>query len=138
MAIVLLAFAACHPRIGVSAKSPDSRYVAYVRNHPTIDPPEQSIWLGETQIERLGGDTDWCNTIVWSADSARVAYLIQDARLVVVDAKTAKPVTSLWLVPRDGYPTSHEAKHLALTREGVQFDDCVRRTASCSRKSLSL
>ena len=144
MAVVLLALAACDakmlgiPPVAVSAKSPDGRYVAFVRNHPTIDPPEQSIWLGGTQIERLGGDVDWCRRIVWSDDSSRVAYLIQDARLVVVDARSAKPVASVWLVPHDAYPTSHAAECIKLTPEGVQYDDCVRGTATCSRKTLPL
>ena len=35
------------PRTPVSATSPDGNYVAFVCNHPDIDPPSQSIWLGE-------------------------------------------------------------------------------------------
>ncbi len=65
------------PRASISVASPDQSAVAFVRNHPTIDPPAQSLWLrdehGETQLRQLAPDFDWCNTIVWSGDGTTVA-----------------------------------------------------------------
>jgi hypothetical protein len=44
----------------------------------------------ETDILTLGPDSDWCDTAVWSGDSATVAFLVQHARRVLVDAKSAR------------------------------------------------
>lgn len=33
------------PRVPVRAASPDGRFVAYVKNHPSTDPPDQTLWL---------------------------------------------------------------------------------------------
>jgi len=59
--------------------SPDGRVVAFVRNHPNVDPPDQSLWLKDsngraTELTRLAPDADWCNLIVWSSDSTRVTF----------------------------------------------------------------
>jgi len=52
------------PRVAAARQSPDGHYRAIVRNHPSIDPPEQSLWLGADdgsdaeQILKLSGDQD--------------------------------------------------------------------------------
>lgn len=122
------------PSTPVSAPSPDGRYVAFVRNHPDIDPPSQSIWVGErsgaaTQVARLGPDSDWCNTIVWSPDSTTVGFLIQDARLVTVDARSQQIVSNQWLTPWKGeYPPYQMAVELTLDARGsdARFRVCDR------------
>jgi hypothetical protein len=121
------------PREPLSVGSPDRRMTAFVHNHPNIDPPDQSIGLrdaegSEREILRLGPDSDWCDTAVWSADSSTVGFLVQDARLVVVDARSARVTTQVWLVPQDGYPTSRVATELRLSGSGrsVTFRPCQR------------
>ena len=67
-------------------------------------------------IRRLGGDADWCNTIVWSADGSTVAYLVQDARLVTVDAASGSIVSEKWLTDWKGeYPPGRVVRGLALS-----------------------
>jgi hypothetical protein len=103
-----------------------------------IDPPSQSIWLGERdgrleKLKQLGEDVDWCNTIVWSADSSTVAYLIQDARLVTVNARSRQIVSEHWLTdPKTGYPTAIMVKNLSLSADGHRaiFRECHRDTSS--------
>jgi hypothetical protein len=122
------------PRVPVSATSPDSGHVAFVRNHPNIDPPSQSIWLSARegtarQIQRLGPDSDWCNLVVWSPDSSTVAFLIQDARLITVDAASQQIVSDQWLTPWQGeYPPYQMAIDLSLDRRGTEarFRLCER------------
>jgi len=83
-----------------------------VRNHPSPDPPEQSLWLGTgngsdaEQIRKLSADQDWCHVIEWAGDSRSVAFLVQDARLILVDATTKEIRVDRWLVHQDGYPPS--------------------------------
>ena len=72
------------PPVPLRLPSPDGRVVAFVKNHPDVDPPNQSLWLqasnrAATELARLAPDADWCNLIVWSADSRRVAFLVSDA-----------------------------------------------------------
>jgi hypothetical protein len=120
------------PRTPVSAISPDGRQVAFVRNHPNPDPPSQTIWLknggAARQIQELGADSDWCNTIVWSADNSVVAYLVQDARLIAVDSASQRIVSETWLAPQDSYPPSRMVIDLSLNSSGTEarFRACQR------------
>ena len=79
------------PRTHTTAPSPDGRYVAAVRQFFNIDPPDDHLFLGPRagparRVMDLGGDIDWCQTIVWTADSRRVGFLIRDQRLAVFDS----------------------------------------------------
>ena len=122
------------PRTPLEATSPDGKRVAFVRNHPDIDPPSQSIWVNEPGkgallIRRLGPDSDWCNIIVWSADSSTVAFLIQDAHLVTVDAASQQIVSDTWLTPWKGeYPPYQMVVDLTLDGHGAEasFRVCDR------------
>ena len=139
LAVVVVWTSACSaeqlgfPRTPVSASSPDGRHLAFVRNHPNPDPPSQTIWLGHhgersRQIQELGPDSDWCNRIVWSDDSSTVAYLVQDARLITVDAATDRIVSEIWLAPNDSYPPQRMVVDLSLNATGseARFRTCRR------------
>lgn len=133
------------PRTAVASTSPDGRYRAVVKNHAAIDPPAQSLWLTSTggparEIRRLSEDQDWCNVIAWSGDSRSVAFLVQDARLIVVDAATRQERLDHWLVDRDGYPTAQMVTDLAWSGDGssVRFAVCLRGTAKCTERLLAL
>ena len=123
------------PRTPVSVVSPDGRLIASVRNHPNPDPPSQSIWLGPvkgpaTRLTTLGPDSDWCDVIVWSGDSSTVSYLVQGARLITVDARSARIVSEKWLTEWKGeYPPYRIVRNLALATDGHEalFQDCQRR-----------
>jgi hypothetical protein len=123
------------PRTPVSAISPDGRLVAEVRNHPNLDPPSQTIWLGRAggtlaKVKTLGPDSDWCNAIVWSSDSSTVSYLVQDARLITVDAASARILSEKWLTDwRGEYPPKRMVRKLALSGNGLEasFEDCLRQ-----------
>ena len=130
------------PRVAVSAVSPDGHYRAFVRNHPSIDPPAQSLWLssdvrGTKQVRKLSEDQDWCRVIAWAGDSRSVAFLVQDARLIVVDAVTGRGRADRWLIPQDGYPPTQVVTDLALSRDGtsVRFKACRRTTDACTDRT---
>jgi hypothetical protein len=130
------------PRTPVSAESPNRRFVAFVRNHPNIDPPDQSIWLtdrsGDTMmLRRLGGDTEWCRHVVWSADSSTVGFLIMDTKLETYDVATRRLRTSTWLNGHsDDYPPGGTVIDLTLSPDGsmASFKTCAGDAArgSCS------
>lgn len=123
------------PRTPVSVVSPDGRWVAFVRNHPNPDPPSQTIWLGPVggtakNVETLGPDSDWCNRIVWSADSSTVSYLVQDERLITVDAGAARIISVKHLTAWQGeYPPYRMVRNLSLSSDGhaASFEDCKRQ-----------
>ena len=123
------------PQTPVAAVSPDGRSIAFVRNHASIDPPAQSLWIGPvdgpaTKLRTLGPDSGWCNLIVWSQDSSTVSFLVQDARLVTVDALTGRITSEKWLTAWKGeYPPYRIVRNLALTASGRQalYQDCERR-----------
>jgi len=80
--------------VPVRAASPDGRFLAFVRNHPEIDPPNQTLWLQPAggpavPLAQVPPDAFTCNLIVWSLDSRRVAFVIQDAIIQVFEAETS-------------------------------------------------
>ena len=85
-ALLLLALAAagCTPP-DLAFDSPDGRHTAYVRNHWSIDPPRQSLWVDDAHILDLAEDQDWCRKIVWAEDGGTVTFLVNDEKPVVVD-----------------------------------------------------
>jgi hypothetical protein len=123
------------PRTPAAAVSPDGRFMASVHNHPNLDPPSQSIWFGviglpQTRLQTLAPDADWCNLIVWSSDSSTVSYLIQDVRLVTVDARSATIISTKRLTDWKGeYPPYRIVRNLSLSSDGREalFQDCERR-----------
>jgi hypothetical protein len=115
------------PRVPVSAVSPDGRFTAFVRNHPNIDPPDQDLWLQErggdaVRLGPLAPDNEWCDAIVWSADSSRVAFVVKNATLQVYEAETRTKVF-------DAYPGRRPnvfLKDVSLSADGTAavFNEC--------------
>jgi hypothetical protein len=123
------------PRIPVSVESPDHRFVAFVRNHPSVDPPSQSLWIrdplmGEKMLRTLFPDVEWCEQIVWSSDSQHVAFLIEEAEVEVYDTIAKRLQRPIWLVPRrEEYPPAAVVRNVSLSAGGreLTFRTCPRR-----------
>ncbi len=125
-----------YSRVVLVARSPDRSATASVRSHPCIDPPCQSLWLGAgfdppTRLVTLGQDQAWCKTIVWSPDSSRVGFLVQDAQIRVFDVASGREVARRDLVERDAYPTTKVATNLEFSDDGADLNFVV-----CSRRNL--
>jgi hypothetical protein len=126
-------------RTHLTVQSPDQQMVALVLSHASIDPPSQSLWLGPVngsprKLLRLSEDQDWCNTVVWSADSSTVAFLVQDARLLAFD-RSGRLLLNRWLVDHRDYPPRELARDLSLSVDGsvATFRPCARRSpADCA------
>ena len=122
------------PPVPLRVPSPDGRSVAFVRNHPNVDPPNQSLWLqpaGGTpaKLAQLAPDADWCNYVVWSADSRRVAFLISDAIVSVYDGHSQEKVFSGFVGRRSwDVPPRYVLRDLSLSADGtrVTFRECDR------------
>lgn len=133
------------PRVALSVESPDGRFVAFVRNHPELDPPNQSIWLervggGAELIERLGPDQDWCDEVVWSEDSTRVAFVITHARLRVVEAASGGTLFDDWVLESPlRYTPDFRIRDLELTRAGTaRFRTCTHDGECSPVRTLDL
>lgn len=140
------------PRTHTASTSPDGRYTAFVRQGLSIDPPDDHLYLGATGtaprlLMSLAPDADWCRTIVWTADSRRVGFLVRDQQLAVFDTATAEHVAMLSLVKADGYPGSQGARDIVLGAGGrVSFErferagnrSLGRETAAIPTERLSL
>jgi len=120
------------PSVPLLVPSPDGRVVAFVRNHPNVDPPDQSLWLKDsngrsTELTRLAPDADWCNLIVWSSDNRRVAFLVSDAIVYVYDGPSHAQVFSGFVGRRSwAQPPQYTVRDLALSDDGtrVTFREC--------------
>ena len=138
VSIVAAAALACEaaqlgwPAVPLRVPSPDGRVIAFVRNHPNVDPPDQSLWLqasngAAAELTRLAPDADWCNLIVWSSDSRRVAFLVSDAIVYVYDSQSNARVFAGFVGRRSwDTPPRHTLRGLALSNDGasVTFHEC--------------
>lgn len=139
---------ACTSRPVVGALSPDTAFRAEVRNQSCFDGPCQSLWVGPAdrlqKVMDLGADADWCNRIMWSGDSSTTVFLVQDAKLVAVDAVTSRVITETWLIDwRGEYPPSQEVIDLSLSHDGsvATFSVCPRERhsgAECRAESRAV
>jgi hypothetical protein len=111
------------PRTHTVSTSPDGRARAFVRQHLNPDPPDDHLYIvppGEKaqHVMALAPDRDWCRTIVWSEDSRKVGFLINDERLAVFDADSRELEVMLPLVS-----AHQEARAVAITSDGlISFD----------------
>ena len=120
------------PPVPLRVPSPDGRLVAFVRNHSNVDPPDQSLWLQAsngraTELTRLAPDAEWCNLVVWSADSKRVAFLVSDAIVYVYDGQSQAKVFSGFVGRRSwDQPPRYTLRDLTLSSDGagVTFREC--------------
>jgi hypothetical protein len=118
--------------VHLTVPSPDGSTSAVVLDHPSIDPPEQSIGFHPASgafhpVRRLASDQDWCHQVFWSADSSTVVFLIQDARMVAY-SRTGDFLADQWLVNHSGYPTPQVAGRFSLSSDGATatFRPCNR------------
>jgi hypothetical protein len=91
-------------------KSPDGRYVASVRHQGSAEARMPSVWLRPARgrdvlVQRLSRD-EYCRRIVWSSDSALVAFIIQDLRILIINAADQQTLKDWWPVNQnDGSPS---------------------------------
>lgn len=132
------------PRIALSVESPEGRDAAVVRNHPEIDPPNQSIWLERADespqlIERLAPDQDWCDEVIWSEGGTLVAFVISDARLLVVEAASGRTLfDDRVLEPPFRYSPGSRITGLKLTSDAAEFRTCTRAGECSPLRTLDL
>ena len=124
--------------VHLRSSSPGSRTIAEVRSRFTLDPPAQSLWIKTPEkppkkLANLLRDYEWCEKIIWSPDSSKVAFLITGLRLDVYDLRNLRLVSSVPLVHVDSYPGSREARDVRFSRDGssVEFRDCRRSQPDC-------
>jgi len=76
----LLTWVTQGPNIIQAVKSPDQQYVAYVQERPSIDPPNQALYIERSDnthflgIAQLAEDIDSIIKTVWSPDSQIVVF----------------------------------------------------------------
>jgi len=68
------------PEVVLEVASPDGEFVAYVEEAPSLDPPNQSLFVERgdktrfMRIAKLAGDIDSIEDIVWSPDGGIVVF----------------------------------------------------------------
>lgn len=116
------------PRTHTAAVAPDGQTRAFVRQHLNSDPPDDHLYIarpGEParEVMALAPDQDWCRAIVWSPDSRRVGFLINDQQLAVYDSHSSELQAMLILTD----DRAHEVRSVSLTEAGSVSFDLVAR-----------
>lgn len=128
-----------YPRVASASQSPDLRYTVEIRNHPTIDPPEQSLWIGETngQLRYVAGvasDTGWSGPCAWSQDSSLFAFVV-GAKVVVVEPTTGAVRLEQWLIHREDHVSRsrNEIRYIGFAQDSsaVVAQICTRQKLTC-------
>jgi hypothetical protein len=122
----------------MSVRAPGTQRVAFVRGAACEPAPCQTLWIGESrenaiQVATLAPGTERCTEIVWSADGARVAFLVNGYQLRIHDAQTLAPAGQIRLIEPEGNPPARIARGVTFSENGraVTFDDCPRTTSGC-------
>ena len=118
--------------VHLTVPCPNGSTSAVALDHPSIDPPEQSIGFQPASgtfhlLRRLAPDQDWCHQVFWSADSSTVVFLTQDPRMVAY-SRNGDFLADQWLVNHSGYPTPQVAGRFSLSSNGstATFRPCKR------------
>lgn len=118
------------PRTHTVSTAPDGRTKAFIRQHLNPDPPDDHLYLvppdGSPQhLMALAPDQDWSRTIVWSPDSRKVGFVINDERLALFDTSTLELDAMLLLVADE----SQEARSVTLTSDSLVSFELVERAS---------
>ena len=68
------------PKIAMEKPSPDGQYIAYVKDMPALDGPNQSLMIEQKDkarflgVAKLTGDVDSIKDILWAPDGSFVVY----------------------------------------------------------------
>ena len=113
------------PRTHTTSVSPNGHHTAFVRQAFNIDPPDDHLYLSVSggparHLMDLPADADWCKTIIWTADSRKVGFLIDDERLAVFDAEAGTLEAMLVLVGSGVYGGMQEARDVSFNHDGTQ------------------
>lgn len=128
-----------YPRVASASQSPNLRYTVEIRNHPTIDPPEQSLWIGETNgrlryVAGVASDTVWGGPVAWSQDSSLFAFVVA-SKIVVVEPSTGAVRLEQWLIPREDHVSRsrNEIRYIGFAQDSsaVVAQICTRQTPRC-------
>jgi hypothetical protein len=124
------------PHTLATAVSPDGRHTAIVRRAFSIDPPDDHLFIAtkgqaERNVLNLGPDVDWCRSIVWSPDSRKAGFVINDEQLAIVDAETGRLDVRMILTGDSCCGSAqYEAQRVAFNEDAteVSFDRVQRAT----------
>lgn len=118
------------PRTHTVSTSPNGRTRAFVRQHLNPDPPDDHLYIVSEDgrpslLMALAPDQDWCRTVVWSPDSRKVGFLVNDERLAIFDVGRRELEVMLPLVTGG----SQEARSVTIDNDGLVSFDRVQRAA---------
>ena len=132
-------------RAVIVAQSPSRDAVAFVLEGRCAAGRCQSLWVGPdtkraTRVQALSGPSEEAGEIVWTADGARVAFVINGYQLRVFDARSGANLGAVAIIDPDGFPSSRVARGVTFSGNGraITFDDCPRYHSGCKPGMLAI
>jgi hypothetical protein len=131
-------------RIVRFANAPAGDGVAYVLEGRCAAGICQSLWVGATVksakvVETLAGSAETADEIAWTADGARVAFIVNGYQLRLFE-RTGSNLGALSIIEPDGSPSSRIARGITFSTNGaaITFDDCPRDRSGCRPGILAI
>jgi hypothetical protein len=124
--------------------APDAGHIAQVRLVRCANDWCERLSIGAkadaSQPVTVLASNERCSEITWSPDGKRTGFVINGQQLRLYEAESRKPAGQVDLVPRDGDPTTREARGITFSENGaaITFDDCPRGKSGCRPRILGL
>jgi hypothetical protein len=144
IALAAIVAAGCRqflPDTHTTSISPNGNHTAFVRQYFNIDPSDDHLFLSTRggparRLMDLPADADWCKTIVWTPDSRKIGFVINDEKLAIFDAETAALEAFVYLVGNGCCGGPQEAKAVTINSDltEVSFERFDRPTVLIRRK----
>ena len=142
-AVILLYGMQLKPKTVLSEISPDGMFNAYVSESPSMDPPNQSLFVSRSSgnefrlIEELPEDIEYVKQIVWSPDGKKVVFAT-NWNLVITNTESFNVMKisinhDWWSMHRNGTFSSSE-KDIRILEIGFNGAD----TLTCLTDNMSM
>lgn len=128
------------PKEAVAVTAPNGTDRAVVLNKPALDPPSQAIVVrraggGEDRLLTLDEDSQWCNELAWSSSGTRLAAVISDSTVWILDVRTRRILAKSETLAMTG----GRVRNVSFNGDQfVQYDSCPGPADSCTRISMAL
>ena len=108
----------------------------------SLGAPDQRVVLGSgsarTEVRRLTEETGPAGEIIWAPDGSVAGVVLNGAKLMVIDADSARVLYELPLLEKQDGSRAARGVGFSANALAITFDDCPRTGAGCRPRFMAL